>query len=316
MQRIEAWLLDCVVSLVLPRRTVGHGTLPRDGHAYVTLLTSENYLDGVLALEASLGRCGCVSPLWVVLGEQIGPACEKRLAEAGIPTCRMPPFHAPLDPELVALNESLGFSHWTQSYDRLAFFSMARWRKIVLIDSDMMVVRNTDGLFDTPHLSAVAAGRSYLGNENSVHLSGGLIVIEPWEGDADALAAVVPQLFAEAHARGERKPIGDQHVFNAYFDDWPRRPDLHLPEGYNVFLDHLDHYIRADALPRGAGRQAGPVHRPRRRRPQAVAVQHLPPAARVLLPSAQEQAPSGPLPVGHGALIRLARGGASSQGRG
>jgi hypothetical protein len=316
MQRIEAWLLECVVSLVLPRRTVGHGNPPRDGHAYVTLLTSENYLDGVLALEASLRRCGCVYPLWVVLGEQIGPACEKRLAEAGIPTCRMPPFRVPLDPELVALNESLGYSHWTQTYDRLAFFSMTRWRKIVSIDSDMMVVRNIDGLFDTPHLSAVAAGRSYPGNEHWVGLSGGLIVIEPREGVADALAAIVPQLFAEAHARGEREPIGDQHVFNAYFDDWPRRPDLHLPEGYNVFLDHLDHYIRADVLPRGPdGRpELFIVHYAGGRKPWQYSTSRL---LRECYYHLRKGKPRAALHLlAYGALIRLARAGASSQGRG
>jgi len=249
MPRLGLSLLDRIVSLVLPDRPPAARRPPDDDCAYVTLLTSEGYLEGVLALEASLRRSGCVFPLWAVLGEQIGPACENRLAEAGIPTCRMPPFRVPLDPKLVALNQSLGYSHWTQTYDRLAFFSMTRWRKIVSIDSDMMVVRNIDGLFDAPHLSAVTAGRSYPGNEHWVDLSGGLIVIEPKPGVADELAAVVPKLFAEAQARGDTAPIGDQQVFNVYFDFWREREDLHLPEGYNLFLDHLDHYWKI--LPRG-----------------------------------------------------------------
>jgi glycogenin glucosyltransferase len=249
MPRLGLSLLDRIVSLVLPDRPPAARRPADDDCAYVTLLTSEGYLEGVLALEASLRRCGCVFPLWVVLGDQIGAAAADRLAAAGIPTCRATEFRISLDPKLIALNESLGYGHWTQTYDRLAFFSMTRWRKIVSIDSDMMVVRNIDGLFDAPHLSAVAAGRSYPGNEHWVDLSGGLIVIEPKPGVADELAAVVPKLFAEALARGDNAPIGDQQVFNVYFDFWREREDLHLPEGYNLFLDHLDHYWKI--LPRG-----------------------------------------------------------------
>lgn len=315
MQRIGSWLLDRIVSLVAPRRSAGTAAAPRDGHAYVTLLTSENYLDGVLALEASLRRCGCVYPLWVVLGEQIGEACAARLAQAGIPTCPMPEFRVTLAPELVALNQSLGYSHWTQTYDRLAFFSMTRWRKIVSIDSDMMVVRNTDGLFDTPHLSSVAAGRSYPGNEDWLDFSGGLIVIEPQDGVADALAAVVPKLFAEAHARGEREPIGDQHIFNAYFNDWPKRPELHLPEGYNVFLDHLDHYIRTDVLPRGPDGKPELfiVHYAGGRKPWQYSTSRL---LRECYYHLRKRKPRAALYLlAYGALIRLARA-RTAQGRG
>lgn len=315
MQRIGSWLLDRIVSLVAPRRSAGTAAPPRDGHAYVTLLTSENYLDGVLALEASLRRCGCVYPLWVVLGERIGEACAARLAQAGIPTCPMPEFRVTLAPELVALNQSLGYSHWTQTYDRLAFFSMTRWRKIVSIDSDMMVVRNTDGLFDTPHLSSVAAGRSYPGNEDWLDFSGGLIVIEPQDGVADALAAVVPKLFAEAHARGEREPIGDQHIFNAYFNDWPKRPELHLPEGYNVFLDHLDHYIRTDVLPRGPDGKPELfiVHYAGGRKPWQYSTSRL---LRECYYHLRKRKPRAALYLlAYGALIRLARAG-TAQGRG
>lgn len=315
MQRIGSWLLDRIVSLVAPRRSAGTAAPPRDGHAYVTLLTSENYLDGVLALEASLRRCGCVYPLWVVLGERIGEACAARFAQAGIPTCPMPEFRVTLAPELVALNQSLGYSHWTQTYDRLAFFSMTRWRKIVSIDSDMMVVRNTDGLFDTPHLSSVAAGRSYPGNEDWLDFSGGLIVIEPQDGVADALAAVVPKLFAEAHARGEREPIGDQHIFNAYFNDWPKRPELHLPEGYNVFLDHLDHYIRTDVLPRGPDGKPELfiVHYAGGRKPWQYSTSRL---LRECYYHLRKHKPRAALYLlAYGALIRLARA-RTAQGRG
>lgn len=315
MQRIGSWLLERIVSLVAPRRSAGTAAPPRDGHAYVTLLTSENYLDGVLALEASLRRCGCVYPLWVVLGERIGEACAARLAQAGIPTCPMPEFRVTLAPELVALNQSLGYSHWTQTYDRLAFFSMTRWRKIVSIDSDMMVVRNTDGLFDTPHLSSVAAGRSYPGNEDWLDFSGGLIVIEPQDGVADALAAVVPRLFAEAHARGEREPIGDQHIFNAYFNDWPKRPELHLPEGYNVFLDHLDHYIRTDVLPRGPDGKPELfiVHYAGGRKPWQYSTSRL---LRECYYHLRKRKPRAALYLlAYGALIRLARA-RTAQGRG
>ncbi|MDR7510931.1 MAG: glycosyltransferase [Armatimonadota bacterium] len=315
MQRIGSWLLDRIVSLVAPRRSAGTAAPPRDGHAYVTLLTSENYLDGVLALEASLRRCGCVYPLWVVLGERIGEACAARLAQAGIPTCPMPEFRVTLAPELVALNQSLGYSHWTQTYDRLAFFSMTRWRKIVSIDSDMMVVRNTDGLFDTPHLSSVAAGRSYPDNEDWLDFSGGLLIIEPQDGVADALAAVVPKLFAEAHARGEREPIGDRHIFNAYFNDWPKRPELHLPEGYNVFLDHLDHYIRTDVLPRGPDGKPELfiVHYAGGRKPWQYSTSRL---LRECYYHLRKRKPRAALYLlAYGALIRLARA-RTAQGRG
>lgn len=130
--------------------------------------------------------------------------------------------------------------HWGNTFDKIHLFGLTKFSKLVYLDSDMIVLKNIDVLFEKPHLSAVAAGQ--LEHPDWTRLNSGLMVIEPEENLAQKIGNLSSRAVIEVQALGGNK-IGDQDVINAYYADWPDRKDLHLDEGYNIFFTDLDVYI-------------------------------------------------------------------------
>lgn len=202
--------------------------------AYITLLSTESYLPGVLALHESLKRTGTLYPFATAISAHITPEIDTVLEAAGIIVRRIPKTTA-IPKDMVENN-----GHWGHTFDKVHLFSLPGFDKLVYVDSDMIVLENMDELFDKPHMSAVAAG--LLVNSDSTRLNGGLMVIEPEDKLADRIFATLPKALAEVAAMGA-KAIGDQDLINAYYPDWPTTPELQLGQGYNMFQCYLDQHI-------------------------------------------------------------------------
>src|SRR5215831_9559305 len=145
--------------------------------AYVTVLSTDNYLPGVLALDESLRLCKSAYPLYVLVGSGVNDAVQDTLERAGIPTIQLPPLDIP-DEIRQANAMSDHHRHWAGVFEKLFVFSLPRFQKVVLLDCDMIVIKNIDELFGKPHMSAVIADIGP-GREDSHDLNAGLIVIEP-----------------------------------------------------------------------------------------------------------------------------------------
>ncbi len=202
--------------------------------AYITLLSTESYLPGVLALHESLKRTGTPYPLASAVSAHIAPEIDALLERAGIIVRRLPETTA-IPKDMVESN-----GHWGHTFDKVHLFGLAGFDKLVYVDSDMIVLENMDELFDKPHMSAVAAG--LLVDSDSTRLNGGLMVIEPEDKLGDRIFATLPKALAEVAAMGG-KAIGDQDLINAYYPDWRTTPELQLAQGYNMFQCYLDQHI-------------------------------------------------------------------------
>ena len=202
--------------------------------AYITLLSTESYLPGVLALHESLKRTGTPYPFATAISAHIAPEIDTALEAAGIIVRRIPKTTA-IPKDMVENN-----GHWGHTFDKVHLFSLPGFDKLVYVDSDMIVLENMDELFDKPHMSAVAAG--LLVESDSHRLNGGLMVIEPEAKLANGIFATLPKAIAEVAAMGGQA-IGDQDLINAYYPDWRTTPELQLDQGYNLFQCYLDMYI-------------------------------------------------------------------------
>ena len=202
--------------------------------AYITLLSTESYLPGVLALHESLKRTATPYPLVTAISAHIAPEIGTVLVAAGIIVRRIPETTA-IPKDMVENN-----GHWGHTFDKVHLFSLPGFDKLVYVDSDMIVLENMDELFDKPHMSAVAAG--LLVESDSYRLNGGLMVIEPEARLADGIFATLPKALAEVATMGGHA-IGDQDLINAYYPDWRTTPELQLDQGYNLFQCYLDSYI-------------------------------------------------------------------------
>lgn len=193
-----------------------------------------NYLSGVRVLHDSVKRTSSPYPFWVALSSVIPDDVDAVLKAEGMNVLRLPaPIEIPL-----TFKENSG--HWGNTFDKIHIFGLTEFSKLVYLDSDMIVIRNLDDLFDKPHLSAVAAGQ--LEHPDWTRLNSGLMVIVPEDELPQKIVNVVDRAVSEVSAIGSDK-LGDQDIINAYYADWPDRKDLHLDEGFNLFFSDLDAYI-------------------------------------------------------------------------
>ncbi|KAJ4157722.1 hypothetical protein NW754_009371 [Fusarium falciforme] len=122
---------------------------------WATLVTNLNYLPGVLTLEYCLRRVGTEYPFVVLYTEAFPDVGREALKSRGIAMAKVPEL-APSNPQDYG-NDARFQDTWT----KLAVFSLTDFERIVLLDSDMLVLQNMDELMnlelDHPSVSADAS---------------------------------------------------------------------------------------------------------------------------------------------------------------
>ena len=198
---------------------------------YLTVITTDDYAVGAVALWESLRRTRPRYGLVVLITRLVSNEGERALQRAGLSTQRV-------DEHLERANaESSAFAHWNNTFSKLLIFDQAQYEKFVYLDSDMMVLRNLDHLFQMPHMSAMVADRLMPGHESWVQFCTGLMVIQPQLGVAEAIMQHVPAV------ETRMKSFSDQDLLHEHFPDWPSHPELELEQGYGVFAESIDRYV-------------------------------------------------------------------------
>lgn len=209
-------------------------------YAYITLLSTESYLPGVLALNRSLALVSAKYPLVVLASNGLSENAVGILEQQGLETIR-------LEVSLVGcnkrecINQEAGYSHWSNTFDKLAIWRMTQFDKLVFLDSDMMVMKNIDHLFMLPHMSAVISDK--YDEPDGKELNSGLIVVEPSVKDYLGLCSLLES------GRIKKENMGDQDVIRAYYNDWQNWEDCHLPDGYNLFYSNYRMFVYANSAP-------------------------------------------------------------------
>lgn len=205
--------------------------------AYVTLLSSAKYLEGVIVLNKALRKVGSRYPLYCVLSVTIDERIKRLLSEEHIPTIQL--THTAI--QYTVGQDTGNFSHWSYTFDKLLVWGLTQFEKIVFLDSDMLILNNIDSLFEKQPFSAVAAGYLFCLREDWLFLNSGLLVIEPNKEIEKTMLELAPVVIKEFKAKGEM--VGDQDVIKRYCRDWNKCTELHIDEGYNIFADYLSFYI-------------------------------------------------------------------------
>lgn len=195
-------------------------------YAYVTCLTNEKYLPGMFALKESLNRVKSEYDLYVLIpdnNEALESQVMKKVPGVFIISAKgIPDF-----PEMSDTKH-----YWKETFFKLRALSLTQFEKIILIDSDMMVLQNIDHLFKCESLSAVVSGE--VCHPEYSQLNSGLVVIEPKQEMAEEYIQLIPTVYELRKAKGAFS--GDQDVFHYLNKNWPDPKSLKLPEGYNEFL--------------------------------------------------------------------------------
>ncbi len=193
-------------------------------YAYVTVITKRSYLPGVWVLKETLREVNSQYPLVVLVPSDAADEFPEIAKWEGI---RVITRDRIILPEVLRNPEHCA---WDESFFKLRAAGLEEFDKIVLIDCDVLVLRNLDHMFQMKHMSAVEAGRSIF--KDWIGLASGVMVIEPGAEVEKRILDCMEPAILKRFAAG--KFAGDQDVLREYCPDWQEREELHLPEAYNL----------------------------------------------------------------------------------
>lgn len=137
-------------------------------YAYITLLSSEDYLDAVLVLAMSLNKTKNSFPLVVaVVDDILTPEIEYLLKNFGCQIEVIPRIYY----STTTQNSHIGHPVLNTA-SKIQIFDFNQYDKLIYIDSDVVVLENIDSLFNYPDGSMVYYEGDYTGLT-------GLFIIEP-----------------------------------------------------------------------------------------------------------------------------------------
>lgn len=206
-------------------------------YVYMTVLSTDSYIPGVIKLYKSLKATNTVYPFICVCSRNIAKTSIESLNKRGIKCIKLDVCAVD---NIASLENDTNFSHWKYTYDKLLLFGLTDYKKIVYLDSDMLILENIDELFDCKPFSAVPAG--YLINNEWTRLNSGLLVIEPDKEVMNIMLRFIPIVYQKRQEQG--LSTGDQDILNEYISDWYAHRDLVLSESYNLIFKYIDIYKR------------------------------------------------------------------------
>lgn len=205
-------------------------------YAYVTLLSSNDYLEGVLLLNHSLKKCNTKYPLYCLttpnITERVLNIIKKEMNVIQVPYISM-------SEELLNYNKSINekvAELWKNCFTKFYVFKMTEFEKIIFLDADLYFTKNVDHVFNYSHMTGAVDGEAFSLWLHCPHLNTGFFVVEPSESLYCELIDFVDNM---KDFSWHDNCIADQEVLNYYYKDWPEKQELHLDSVYNVFACYL-----------------------------------------------------------------------------
>jgi len=197
-------------------------------NAFVTLLTSDSYIQGVVALAHSLHLTHTHNELVCMVTEGISQEIIERLEKPGDLYDKVIRVDE-LDSKDQRNLELLGRPELGVTFTKLNVWKLCQYDFVAFLDADTIVLKNIDSLFDqikevynhgdVPFLAAPDVG--WPDNFNS-----GVFVCKP---DLQTYSDLVNYSRTIGSYDG-----GDQGLLNRFFNKWNKTPNARLSFNYNV----------------------------------------------------------------------------------
>lgn len=211
---------------------------------YLTALTNERYIPGVMALARSLREVKSKYDLAVMIPAEKEDALGRAIREYGIldvPGTFLLPRENIRLAEMDAVVEN-AYSYWRDTFFKLQAAGCTEFDKVILLDSDMLVLNNLDHLFQSSSFSAAVAGKCVHPEWRS--LNSGLMVIEPSDQLHDRLLSLIVSAIEVRKSKGLQ--AGDQDVFHLAYPEWHNHSELYLSEKYNTCWGWIPEVCRSE----------------------------------------------------------------------
>ena len=198
-------------------------------YAFYTLVARDKYVNGAVCMYKSLKEKTCF-PLIAMICD-LPDSSIKQLTDHGIicrPVEKIESTKAGIGDNKSRLND------FTYTYTKLHIFSYEEHDRIIFLDSDLIVIKSLDHLFQevTSNFAACACTPYWEDRFNS-----GVMVIRPDKEIFEDMMAKKDTLFTYDGS--------DQGFLNTYFKDW-QKLDIKYNAGKRIFSETPDHWAAID----------------------------------------------------------------------
>ncbi len=205
--------------------------------AYVTLLSTDAYLEGVLCLALSLRATSTTYPLYVLLTPGVSERVWARLAAFDLPTLSVGTAFS--IPEAILTESSR--PNWKYTFAKLAIFELTQFERLVFLDADLLITASIDRLFDEVHAASVVYHGRLPPYAHWNFPNSGVLVVHPQEGLGKKIFADWPAVAAQT------KTFSDQDLIHRFYAELYREKyeEWDLPIRYNTCVFMIDKVCRA-----------------------------------------------------------------------
>lgn len=208
-------------------------------YAYVTLLSSDNYLPGVIGLFQSVRETGTIYPFVVVVTSRVKEETILALQEFDMTIVTAPLIDPPKN--VMKYNEEIGLGVWNNCFDKFHILNLDFIEKIVYLDADMEVRGNIDSLFnvsaDVPRFVAdpapyfqITAFKDYTPN------NAGMMVVRPSKDLFKEMTSMMMD-YSKVDLQKTNEIVSDQSLFAIKFVS-SFKSDGFLPFEFNYFYPY------------------------------------------------------------------------------
>lgn len=205
-----------------------------NNYSYVTLLSNDDFIYGVLLLYKGLKETKSQFPLTCIVTDNVSKDIIYKLKQHNINIIIYPEIKTPQ--EFYEHNykiDKLCANNWINVFSKLHIFNLDQFNKIIYLDADIMILKNLDHLFTYPHMSAPVVCEYFNKWPNWIHFNSGCMVIEP----SKKLYKDILKFYYNFNENNlsDYMFIADQEILNEYFKDWSIKKELHLNKYYNIY---------------------------------------------------------------------------------
>ena len=121
--------------------------------AYITFLSTDNYIYYILALNESFKNTNSKYKLYCAVTSNVSKFTLNILDTIELPYIVVD--NEPIKPLINEMFEHSMVAKYVNALSKLTIFNLTQFEKCVFLDSDLVIFKNIDDLFDKPDWSAV-----------------------------------------------------------------------------------------------------------------------------------------------------------------
>ena len=210
-------------------------------YSYVTILTDDSYVQGVVLLKETLKQTESKYPLFVLVTDNVTAPCLEILDQIKVTYKKVDTIAISNDilKHNIKIDSRLS-NTWKDCWTKFRIFDQTQFDKIVFLDADIMILKNLDDLFEKPHMTSCLDGEYFNVWPGWDHFNSGCMVIEPNHKLFEDILNFAMNLKLEDIPNKQcYAVVADQEIMNMYFNDWFNKKELHLNKYYNIFGPYI-----------------------------------------------------------------------------